>query len=97
MNPESAAWLTFIGQPARSPEARQHREYAAMRKVLRDQMTQLLDENRDSLARRAALALTKRAIMDETLRDEVEKMRACLDNLLDNLFEQFKFDQMEGR
>lgn len=58
-------------------------------------MTQLLDENRDSLARRAALKLTNRWIMDDTLRGEVENMRACLDNMLDNLFEQFKFDQME--
>lgn len=86
-----------MNQMLESPEARQRRELATMRKALRDEITKQLDENRANIARRAALTLTKRLVMDDLLQDEVEKMRACLDNLLENLFEQFKFDQMEGR
>lgn len=80
-----------------TPEEIAQARLRQLKEALRHEIIVLLDDNRTTIARRATLAVTKKHILDDALRNEMAETKVILNEMLDLMFEQILNDQKEGR
>lgn len=80
-----------------TPEEIAQAHLRKLKEALRHEIIVLLDDNRTTITRRATLSLTKKHILDDQLKDEIDENKKVLNEMLDLMFEQIFNDQKEGR